>query len=206
MSVHAGLSYHGSGMAPTLAQQRAGKGVASQRSEPQPCCLKELDELFKRYHAPLSRLCAQWARGNPEDAQDLLAEAYLRAICATERGLLPADNPIAWLSSIIGNLARDQQRARIRRAGPKGDEFLETVCDPNCGSEALMVTREQLSETLHHVQSLGPAKRFALMARSAGESYEAIAAQLGTSPANARKLVQTARGQLRIQLLPLKVS
>ena len=193
-------------MDPSLRPRRVGKSVASQRAGPRHCSAHELGAFFRQYNPRLSRLCARWTRGNREDAQDLLAEAYLRAVCATERGLLPADNPVAWVSSIIANLARDQQRARSRRAGSKGDDFLETVRDPNCGSDALLATRELLSETLAHVRALGSAQRVALLARSAGESYEAIAAQLGTSPANARKLVQTARHELRCRLSPPELS
>jgi DNA-directed RNA polymerase specialized sigma24 family protein len=117
----------------------------------------------------------------------------------------PADNPIAWVSSIIANLARDQQRARTRRNG-WNDDFLETLCDPNCDSDALLATRQVLSETLVQVRTLGRMQRAALLARSVGESYEAIAAHLGTSPANARKLVQTARHELRGRLATLGMS
>lgn len=187
-------------------RQVLGNRGRSYEADRQSCCPNELGAFFRRYNARLSRLCARWARGNREDAQDLLAEAYLRAVCATEQGLLPADNPIAWLSSIIANLARDQQRTRTRRAGSRGDDVLETICDPSCGSDALLATRELLSKTLDHVGALGPAKRAALMQRCAGQSYEVIAAQLGTSRANARKLVQTARDELRSRLSLLEIS
>jgi RNA polymerase sigma factor (sigma-70 family) len=206
MSPAASSSYERLGMNPTPRVRRVGKIAVSERAVPKRCCPTELDAFFRQYNPSLSRLCARWARGHREDAQDLLAEAYLRAVRATERGLLPADNPIAWVSSIIANLARDQQRARSRRAGPRDDDLLETVCDPSCGSDALLATRQLLSETLGHVRALSPAQRAALLARSVGESYEEIAAQLGTSPANARKLVQTARGELRGRLSPREMS
>jgi RNA polymerase sigma factor (sigma-70 family) len=194
-------------MEPTLRPTRADKRVVSQGTRPESCCPKEWDAFFRRYNPSLSRLCVRWARGHREDAQDLLAEAYLRAVCATEQGKLPADNPIAWLSTIIANLARDQQRARSRRAGPSnGHAFLETLCDPNCATDALLATRQLLSQTLAHVRALSPPQRAALLARSAGETYEAIAAHLGTSPANARKLVQTARCVLRGRLSPLEMT
>jgi RNA polymerase sigma factor (sigma-70 family) len=185
-------------MAPTLSRAGSDENVPELR-RPQ-----ELDALFRRCNPLLSRLCMRWTRGNRADAQDLLAEAYLRAVRATFQGSLLPDNLIAWVSSIIANLARDQLRARSRGTrflGNKSD-VLETICDPHCASEALFATRELLAKTLDDLQRLCPMQRGALLARSAGEEYEAIAACLGTSPANARKLVQTARNQLRARVSP----
>jgi RNA polymerase sigma-70 factor (ECF subfamily) len=146
----------------------------------------------------------RWTRGHQADAQDLLADAYLRVVRNTGRNTLLPDNPIAWMSAIIANLARDYLRAKSRgirrRAGDSDD--LETLRDPNCDSDTTFITRELLWETLDRVQTLSAAQRRALLARSTGEEYDAIAAQLATTPANARKLVQTARRQLRDQLSP----
>lgn len=185
-------------MPPTLS--RAG----SHENAPELSRPQELDALFRRYHPLLNRLCMRWTKGNRADAQDLLAEAYLRAVRATCQSSLLPDNLIAWVSSIIANLARDELRARSRGTrflGNKSD-VLETICDPRCASDALFATRELLAKTLANLERLCPMQRGALLARSAGEEYEAIAARLGTSPANARKLVQTARHQLRARFSP----
>jgi len=185
-------------MASTLTHAR--NGPAS--DETGPIRSLELDALFRRYHSVLCRLCARWTRGHHADAQDLLAEAYLRAVRATAQNTVLPDNPIAWVSGIIANLARDRLRARSRtgRLLDDGAQKLETLCDPAGSSDALYATRELLSKTLDQVRSLCPMQRNVLLARSAGEEYEAIAAHFGTSPSNARKLVQTARRQLRAGL------
>ena len=169
--------------------------------------VQELDALFERYNPLLNRLCSRWTRGHRADAQDLLADAYLRAVRATWQNDQRPDNLLAWLLGIIANLARDRLRARSRSSRQLDDEsrVLETLRDPGSASEAVFATRELLSKTLAHVKTLTTMQRSALLARSAGEEYEAIAAHLGTSPANARKLVQTARSELRAQLSPHEV-
>ena len=145
-----------------------------------------------------------WTRGHRADAQDLLAEAYLRAVCASEQSVALPRDPMAWLSTVVANLARDQRRAAARNRHDPG--LLEAIADPRCASDALLMKRQSLSLTLAHVRALTPSQRAALLARTAGEGYEAIAEQLGTSTGNARKLVQTARNTLRGRLALAKVS
>jgi len=160
---------------------------------------QELNTAFRQHYPLLNRLCARWMGGNRADAEDLLAEAYLRAVGATRRsGVLP-DNLISWLSTIIANLARDYLRAQSRDARLRDDDAFTGLFDPSGASDTTLVTRESLARTLEEVRNLHPMQRRAVLARSEGEGYESIAARLGTSPANARKLVQTARSLLRAQ-------
>jgi len=161
---------------------------------------QELNTTFRQHYPLLSGLCVRWTRGHSADAQDLLAEAYLRAVNATRRSSVRPDNLISWLSTIIANLARDYLRAQSRGNRLRDDDdTLAALSDPRGASDATLVTRELLVKTLKEVRNLNPMQRRALLARSVGEDYESIAAQLGTSPANARKLVQTARKALRAQ-------
>jgi RNA polymerase sigma factor (sigma-70 family) len=189
-------------MPPTLRTGR--KQVVSRESEPELSHTQQLDALFRRHNPLLRQLCLRWTRGHLADAQDLLAEAYLRAVRGSAESTEAPDNLIAWISTIIANLARDRLRTRSREnCHAHGDnDALEFVSDPHCVSDTLFAARELLSHILAHVHSLGPSQRGALIARSTGEEYEAIAEQLGTSPANARKLVQTARNELRTRLAP----
>jgi len=163
-----------------------------------------LDALFRLHDALLRRLCVRWTRGHQADAQDLLAEAYLRVVRNRGHDQPLPDNPIAWLSAIIANLARDQLRAKSRSIGSRarGDDDPASLCDPKSDSDKTFIARELLSETLKRVQNLSATQRRALLARSTGEEYEVIAAQLATTPANVRKLVQMARSELRAQLSP----
>jgi RNA polymerase sigma factor (sigma-70 family) len=191
-------------MAPTL--RRARNRRLSPETVRELSGTLELDALFRRYNPVLSRLCVRWTRGHRADAQDLLAEAYLRAVRAAGQSNLLPESLIAWLSAVIANLARDQLRARGRGTRLLHEDKLETLCSPHDDSDTLLATRELLTQTLSHIRRLCPTQRGALLARSAGEGYEAIAVQLGTSPANARKLVQTARHALRAQLSAQEMS
>src|SRR4051812_44869118 len=115
MSGSAGSSYGQSRMDARPNPQKAG-------------CAGEWDALFRRYEPRVTRLCLRWARGHRADAQDLLAEAYLKAVSASEQRGTPVDNPLAWLSTVIANLARDRQRVRRRGAWIANDDgFIETV-------------------------------------------------------------------------------
>jgi len=161
---------------------------------------QELNATFRQHYPLLNRLCTRWTRGHRADAQDLLAEAYLKALSATRQSSVLPESLISWLSTIIANLGRDYLRARSRgaRLREDDDEFV-ALCDPRGASDTTLVMREELTRTLQEVRCLHPMQRRALLARSVGDEYESIAAQLGTSRANARKLVQTARKALRTQ-------
>jgi RNA polymerase sigma factor (sigma-70 family) len=204
MSAAAGPSYERSAMGSIYNHQRVGERAVSGISGPRCCCAGEWDAIFRRYGPRVTRLCMHWTRGHRADAQDLLAEAYLRAVCASEQSVALPHNPMAWLSTVVANLARDQRRAAARNRHDPG--LLEAIADSRCASDALLMKRQLLSLTLAHARALTPSQRAALLARTAGEGYEAIAEQLGTSKGNARKLVQTARNTLRGRLALAKVS
>lgn len=177
---------------------RRGYGGSAMASVPALDREQELNTMFRQHYPLLERLCVRWTGGHRADAQDLLSEAYLRAVGATRRCRILPDNLISWLSTIIANLARDYLRVQRRHTRLRDDDdAFAALCDPRGASDTTLVTRERLARTLEEVRYLNPLQRRAVLARSEGEDYEVIAAQLGTSPANARKLVQTARKVLR---------
>lgn len=155
-------------------------------------------ELFQQRKPELHRLCIRSARGHRADAEDLLAEACLRALQASVRGGAPFDNPIGWLSTTIRNLARDRRRApkRCEHAEPAPETWRGFGAD----SLDLCAAKELLQRALAELRRLPAAQRRSLLARAAGEDYAFIASSLDTSPENARKLVQTARCALRQRL------
>jgi RNA polymerase sigma factor (sigma-70 family) len=155
-------------------------------------------DLFEQGHPELRRLCIRSARGHRADAEDLFAEAGLRALQATARGGAPIDNPVAWLTTTIRNLARDRGRAPEQR---QLAEPMPEAC-PDVGPNALdsCAARELLRGALVELRRLPPAQRRSLLARAFGDDYRSIATRLEISPENARKLVQTARSTLRQRL------
>lgn len=167
---------------------------------------KPLDErtvgtLFESHRTLLQRMCSHWTRGCRCDADDLLGEAYLKAVEATLRPRAPIADPLAWLSTIIANLARDRLRRHGREMQRRADhrDALESVPDGGSSLDSVVAAKQRLWHALHALPALTPAQRIALIARSNGEGYAAIARNLGTSQVNARKLVQAARDRLRIE-------
>jgi RNA polymerase sigma factor (sigma-70 family) len=154
--------------------------------------------LMEERHTELHRVCIRWARGHHADAEDLLAEACLRAIQASQRGAAPLGNPIGWLTTIVQNLARDQLRAPDRKR--RADVLPEHAHGVSPDVWDSLESKKQLARAAAELRRLPPAQRRSLLARAAGDDYPAIASALCTSPENARKLVQTARNTLRERL------
>ncbi|NUR88430.1 MAG: RNA polymerase sigma factor [Nonomuraea sp.] len=109
------------------------------------------------------RMSGRWA-----DAEDLTAEAFLRAYRAlsgytTER--MAALQPRAWLMTILMNLWRNCARARSRRPPTDlVDEPVETV-DPREGVEEAAVRREMGDELAELLGQLPEEQRAAVVLR-----------------------------------------
>jgi RNA polymerase sigma factor (sigma-70 family) len=170
----------------------------STRSDPSLDVARYVADLVEQRQPELHRLCVRWARGHLADAEDLFAEACLRALQASERGGAAFDNPMGWLTTTIRNLARDRWKAleRCQQFEPAPETW------PSSAPDALdsCAARQLLRTAVAELRRLPPAQRRALLARAAGEDYASIGSSLDTSPENARKLVQTARGTLRQRL------
>ena len=64
--------------------------------------------------------------GPRSDAQEILQEAFLRALRARERGIAPRD-PKAWIFVITLNTARDAGRRRRRRTPSAALEEVDSM-------------------------------------------------------------------------------
>jgi RNA polymerase sigma factor (sigma-70 family) len=168
--------------------------IPSNRSRAQAAlALGLLDTCWLR-RPRLLRLCLRWTHGNLPDAEDLLSEAWLRAMEA------PIDassirRPFSFLAAIITNLGRDRLRA-ARNA--QLDSYAQSDGSPAFASRApgpdeLACARESLSHVFDVLQRVPGRQRSALLMRSRGDDYSCIALGLGTTEQNARKLVQFAR-------------
>jgi RNA polymerase sigma factor (sigma-70 family) len=194
-------SYQPSGASPARAVAARGSRenhVASAGRSGAPSPDIELGTFWRAHRAALERLCAFWTRGNGADADDLFSEASLRATEAFRYGRERIVNARAWWSTVIANLGRDRLRARARHrweGAPQREQA--ALADATPASERLFVARRELSSALRLLNHIPAAQRAAVMARSEGHDYTEIARRLGTSPANARKLVQLGRNSLR---------
>lgn len=146
----------------------------------------------------LLRRCMHWTGGNIREAEDLLSDAYLRALEAVRSSPVEVQAPIAWWTAIIANLARDRlRRARCRPFRDAPMALVEEVPDDAPSQEQLAAAREALERTVGGIQGLTSRQRAALTSRGIGDGYQHIARALGISSACARKMVQTAREKLR---------
>lgn len=148
-------------------------------------------ELWERWHGPLRG----WLRGkigDPDDAEDLLQEVFLRAHRAQERVHAP-ERATAWLWQIARNVLTDAYRQR-RLTAPLPDDLAAPA-----GVEADTVTVRALARCLRPLmQQLAPADRAALE-RTAfdGMSQQELSVVLGMSFSGLKARVQRARARLK---------
>lgn len=144
-------------------------------------------------------LCLRWTRGNLAEAEDLLGDACLRILEVSGRGELPLASPSAFWVTVINNLGRDRLR-RARRWKFDSDEpnssALGALPAHTVGADQQVFLKECLVATDRKLKSLNERQRAALLLRGRGVDYSGIGELLSTSPANARKLVETARRRL----------
>jgi len=133
--------------------------------------------------------------GDPDRAEDLAQEVFLRAMEA------PPRNPRPWLFAVALNLARDDGR-REERQGRR----LELLRSEETGRMApapdAALERSERADLVHEaLERLTETDRSALLLKAEGLSYEDIATALGlskgavgTTLARARRrLVETVR-------------
>jgi RNA polymerase sigma factor (sigma-70 family) len=124
-------------------------------------------ELFGAYQGLVFtaalRLCGRWA-----DAEDLTAEAFLRAyraLCGYETERIAALRPRAWLIKIMMNVWRNSRRTDARKPPPAPlDEAPEPV-DPREGVEAAAVRHETGGELAELLGRLPEDQRTAVVLR-----------------------------------------
>ena len=72
---------------------------------------EEITRMMQLYGGTLARLCTALL-GDPDLAQDITQETFLRAYRDLKRNKRARNNERAWLTSIAVNLCRDQWRTR----------------------------------------------------------------------------------------------
>lgn len=151
---------------------------------------------YSRVHALAFRLL-----GNPEDAEDLAQECFVRA----HRGLgvFRGEASFAsWLRQIVVHLARDRYRRQGRR--PDSQPLTEAIGLASAGGPAQEASQRELSRLLSEAVSRLPEPlRIALVLRTLeGLSYEEISKACGVTPATVRTQVMKARRALLRTLGP----
>ncbi len=155
-------------------------------------------ELYERYAADVYRF-ALWLTGNPQDAQDITSETFVRAWTAPEE---PRRETVkAYLLTIARNLHRKQWR-RASRLEPLTEKE-EAAPDAGARPDESAVSQEDFRRTLAAVQELPEPDRTVLLLRAEQEmSYDDIAAATGLSAAAATVRDLRARAKLAALLRP----
>lgn len=160
----------------TLARARAGERAAQ-------------EELLRR-HYPAVHASAFRLLGNPEDAEDLAQECFVRAFrsLAFYRGEGPF---LGWLKRILVHLAQDRYRARGRAS--EADALPPEL--PGGREPGQELERRELARSVDAaLGALAAPLRTALLLRTReGLEYEEIGALTGVTPATVRTRVMKAR-------------
>lgn len=90
------------------------------------------DEMYRSHYRDVLRYALVLTR-NDWDAQDIVAETFLRAWDAWQAGREPVGTPLPWLFTIARHLATDRWR-RLQRALPRGTDRL--VSNPMLEAES----------------------------------------------------------------------
>lgn len=138
-----------------------------------------IDELY-----PALRRFAATVGSYDIEPDDLVQEAMVRTL--RTRGLSELDNPRAYLCRTIVNIASNQRRSfgRLRRALQRA------------GQDA--VTIDSYPSDLDDLEALDPRARAVLyLSEVEGYPFDQVADAVGISSANARKIAERSRRQLR---------
>ncbi|MGP5251106.1 sigma-70 family RNA polymerase sigma factor [Brachybacterium alimentarium] len=149
------------------------------------------DELARDLERERPRLLALATRvlGDPDEAQDIVQQAWLR-LAAADRDI---ENLPAWLTTVTTRLCLD--RLRRRTPVPEEEIPLEAAAPDPAEDVALADTVGAALQLV--LERLSPNERVAfVMHDSFGFEFSTIAAALDTTSQNARKLASRARAKV----------
>ena len=141
--------------------------------------------------------------GNPQDAEDMAQEAFLKAYRSLPEFRGESKFSV-WLYRIVSNLCLDLLRARKRRPtqsmtlqDDEGEENQLEIPDEHFSPEKLLdrrLTRESVQRGLDALPD--DARQILLLREIRGMSYEEIAETLGLEPGTVKSRIFRARKRL----------
>ena len=156
--------------------------------------------LFEGYrHVVFStayRLCGRWA-----DAEDLTAEAFLRAyraLAGYDAERIAALRPRPWLLTIVANLWRNSARTTARHPPPAPLDHAPDRPDPREGAEQIAERHETGRELATLLRELPAEQRLAVVLRHVADLPVAeIAAVLGSPEGTVKSHISRGLARLR---------
>jgi RNA polymerase sigma-70 factor (ECF subfamily) len=164
-----------------VAQVRAGSDEA-------------YEAIVVRYREPLLGFAAKLLDGSHADAEDVVQDAFIRALPA----LRASDRPMVlrpWLYMIVRNRAFDLRRSHKHVDGPERLSLVPAceTSDPYVSAAA----HEELAAIVAELARLPERQRLALVQREmGGVSHRQLAAELGTTVSATKSLLVRARTSL----------
>jgi len=137
--------------------------------------------------------------GNPQQAEDAAQEAFVR-VWQNLNSYKPQHAFRSWLYRIAANAALDS----LRRERPSTDLDSLSLADPSTGPERSVEENQRTAQVREAIAHLSPPLRIVLILREYQElSYQEIAEALDIPTGTVMSRLNTARSQLRQELLVL---
>lgn len=161
---------------------------------------EDFSRFYEQTHLAVFRYLMVLCGGSQTEAEDVTAEAFLRAWQKRAQFSGSEAARLGWLITIARNLLIDQ-----RRAGPARNVALpldETLADPAVSPEELAVGSEDLQAVIEAMQDLPFGQRNMLTLRYVlGWRVKAIAAHLGLPENTVSVELRRALARLQAQLI-----
>jgi len=150
-------------------------------------------------HLDAAHNLARWLMGNPSDAEDVVQEAYLRAL--TGAGRFRGGDERAWLLTIVRNGCYSSHRRRRVRQAEDFDETRHGDPDATPSPEQLALEGETSRRVQSAVEGLALEFREVIVLREfEGLSYKEIADVVAAPIGTVMSRLSRARAQLQAAL------
>lgn len=169
--------------------------IVNEETAKQAKSLRGLSAVFLEHQSALKRFIARFF-SRPQDVEDVVQEAYLRAFGAVKSGE-DVRSPKAFLFRIAKNVALNELATKSRRLTDYiEDSTAQDVIDKGSSAEDQVMGQEKLAMFCGAVASLPEQSRRAFLMRKVyGLSHKEISERLGISISTVEKHV--ASGLLR---------
>ena len=147
--------------------------------------------------------------GDPEDAEEVAQDAFLRAyraLAGWDHDRISELRIRPWLASVVVNLSRNRRRRQSDRRppfrlGPLLSAGLQPAAEASRGPEAAGLRREEAERWAGQLLRCPPALRTAVVLRHVdGLSYDEIAGVLGRPVGTVKAQVHRGLARLRAEL------
>jgi RNA polymerase sigma-70 factor (ECF subfamily) len=158
-----------------------------------------MDALYRRYRAALYRY-ATWFTGDPDLADDVVQETFLRA---REQAPGAAEAIRGWLFTVATNLARDTLRVARRRTELLAEQWDALPAPAAIPDPVTELEHKELGARLRAaLDGLSDRERSVLLLRHEGFRHREIAEAVGTTTKSVGTMIARAADKVALALGP----